>query len=94
MSNHFVLRNPNAFLRPLEFWPERWETNPELERYLVPFSKGSQACLGPDMAHCWLNLVLATVRRFRWSCTKHPKTIWQRRWVRRAHEHMNPGPVD
>ncbi|PYI22626.1 hypothetical protein BO99DRAFT_325165, partial [Aspergillus violaceofuscus CBS 115571] len=23
MSNHFVLRNPNAFLRPLEFWPER-----------------------------------------------------------------------
>ncbi|RAH49962.1 cytochrome P450 [Aspergillus brunneoviolaceus CBS 621.78] len=66
MSTHFILRNPAIVPRPMEFWPERWEANPQLERYLVPFSKGSQACLGPSMAYCWLNLVLATVlRRFR-----------------------------
>ena len=49
MSNHFVLRDENIFPNALEFIPERWmavENRRSLERYLVPFSKGSQSCLG------------------------------------------------
>ncbi|KAE8379737.1 cytochrome P450 [Aspergillus bertholletiae] len=32
-----------------------------LEKYLGPFSKGSQGCLGPNMTYAWLYLVLATL---------------------------------
>ncbi|KAF3394031.1 Trichodiene oxygenase [Penicillium rolfsii] len=49
MSNHFVLRNATIFPDPLTFHPERWlsSSSSTLSRYLVPFSKGSQGCLGP-----------------------------------------------
>lgn len=81
MSSHFILRDPAIFPDPLVFQPERWlkqsTTGSSLDRYLVPFSKGSQGCLGPkyafasilttlansdiSMAHAWLYLALATL---------------------------------
>ncbi|OOQ82392.1 putative cytochrome P450 [Penicillium brasilianum] len=67
MSNHFVLRDATIFADPLVFHPERWlSSSSTLSRYLVPFSKGSQGCLGPNMAWSWLYIGLATLlRRFR-----------------------------
>ncbi|KAB8225586.1 cytochrome P450 [Aspergillus novoparasiticus] len=72
MSSHFILRDPAIFPDPLVFQPERWlkqsAIGSNLDRYLVPFSKGSQGCLGPNMAHAWLYLALATLlQRFEFS---------------------------
>jgi cytochrome P450 len=68
MSTHFILRDEEIFPNPLGFEPQRWMTvgsSQSLERYLVPFSKGSQSCLGQNMTYCWLYLVLGTIiRRF------------------------------
>jgi cytochrome P450 len=53
MSTHFILRDEEIFPNPLEFEPQRWMTvgsSQSLERYLVPFSKGSQSCLGQKYA--------------------------------------------
>ncbi|UNI24499.1 hypothetical protein JDV02_010239 [Purpureocillium takamizusanense] len=47
-----------------EFAPERWlddDNRIELERGMLPFSKGSRACLGMNLALCELNLALAAV---------------------------------
>ncbi|KAJ5725300.1 ABC transporter [Penicillium malachiteum] len=64
MSNHFILRDPNIFPDPLMFVPERWmESSQSLEKYLVPFSKGSQGCLGFNMAYLWMNLGIARLLR-------------------------------
>ncbi|KAE8135233.1 cytochrome P450 [Aspergillus pseudotamarii] len=72
MSSHFILRDPAIFPDPLVFQPERWLKQStiglSLDRYLVPFSKGSQGCLGPNMAYAWLYLALATLlQRFEFS---------------------------
>ena len=46
MTNVDVLMNEKLFPEPREFRPERWSQNPELDRYFVPFTKGSRQCLG------------------------------------------------
>ncbi|KAJ6027459.1 benzoate 4-monooxygenase cytochrome P450 [Penicillium canescens] len=68
MSNHFILRDAEVFPDPLVFRPERWKTaTSTMNRHFVPFSKGSQGCLGHNMAYCWLYVGLATLlRRFDW----------------------------
>ncbi|OJJ75883.1 hypothetical protein ASPBRDRAFT_51587 [Aspergillus brasiliensis CBS 101740] len=74
MTIHFILRDAGIFPEPLQFLPERWLLEPEdlrkLERYLVPFSKGTMGCLGPkpklnrrSMTWAWLYLVLGTLLR-------------------------------
>ncbi|GKZ51952.1 hypothetical protein AbraIFM66951_008471 [Aspergillus brasiliensis] len=67
MTIHFILRDAGIFPEPLQFLPERWLLEPEdlrkLERYLVPFSKGTMGCLGPNMTWAWLYLVLGTLLR-------------------------------
>ncbi|OGM49318.1 putative cytochrome P450 [Aspergillus bombycis] len=75
MSNHFILRDPAIFPDPLVFQPGRWlKPSPiglNLDKYLVPFSKGSQGCLGPTMAYAWLYLALATLlRKFEFSLSE------------------------
>lgn len=50
MSLRHILHNPDIFREPLEFRPERWlKTNPDLDRinkFYVPFSRGTRNCIG------------------------------------------------
>lgn len=50
MTTFFILRDPILSPEPLQFIPGRWLLEPEdlqkLERYLVPFSKGTLGCVG------------------------------------------------
>jgi cytochrome P450 len=49
MSSWMMNRNPDNYPDPDKFDPERW-TNPEvakrLDKYFVPFSRGSRQCVG------------------------------------------------
>ena len=46
MTNFEILMNEDIFPEPRRFFPERWIKEPDLDRYFVPFGKGSRACLG------------------------------------------------
>ena len=46
MTNVHILMNSSIFPDPREFRPDRWIGKPELERFFVPFGKGSRACPG------------------------------------------------
>jgi len=46
MTNVDILMNESIFPDPKSFKPERWIGRPELERFFVPFGKGSRACAG------------------------------------------------
>ncbi|KAJ6150673.1 benzoate 4-monooxygenase cytochrome P450 [Penicillium chermesinum] len=57
--------NEEIFPEPRIFRPERW-LGPEskrLERYLVPFNRGTRSCLGMNLARAELVLILAAVFR-------------------------------
>ncbi|GFF54177.1 cytochrome P450 [Aspergillus udagawae] len=49
MSTYIILRDSKIIPEPLAFRPERWtqQGGESLNRYPMPFSRGSQACLGP-----------------------------------------------
>jgi cytochrome P450 len=69
MSTWILHTDPSIFPEPHVFKPGRWMDDDadraRLERYLVPFSKGSRACLGINLAHVEMYLTLATLfRRF------------------------------
>jgi cytochrome P450 len=66
MSSVFMHDNPTIFPQPHEFRPERWlGDGVRLEKYLVPFSRGTRACIGINLAYAEMYLTLATVfRRF------------------------------
>lgn len=42
----FVHFNPDIFPEPCSFRPERWLENPNLDNWLVAFSRGPRMCLG------------------------------------------------
>ena len=46
MINIDILMNEIIFPKSRAFIPERWINDPNLDRYLVSFGKGSRACLG------------------------------------------------
>jgi cytochrome P450 len=46
MTNVDILMNKDIYPDPEKFIPERWINNPGLDRYFVPFGKGSRMCLG------------------------------------------------
>jgi cytochrome P450 len=49
MTSVLIHQNSDIFPQPLEFIPERWldaKEKQRMERYLVPFSKGTRGCLG------------------------------------------------
>ena len=65
VGSTFVHYNADIFPDPFVFRPERWLENPDLENWLIPFSRGPRSCLGVNLA--WLELRLAfacTFRRF------------------------------
>ncbi|KAB8223502.1 cytochrome P450 [Aspergillus novoparasiticus] len=58
-----INRNPKFFPEPNEFIPERWsgEEGKKLQRWFVPFSKGSRRCIGMDFALVEMKLVVAAI---------------------------------
>ena len=63
----FVHHDPAIFPDPDVFKPERWqgEQAKELNKYLVPFSKGPRMCLGFNLGWAELRMVFAhTFRKF------------------------------
>jgi cytochrome P450 len=50
MTTHFMHLGPNLFPEPYKFDPDRWFDEStiasRLERYVLPFPKGSRACTG------------------------------------------------
>jgi cytochrome P450 len=66
MTSLLMHENPGIFPEPHEFRPDRWlqaNSKERLDRYLVPFSKGTRACLGINLAYAELYLTLAAVFR-------------------------------
>ncbi|KAF2235666.1 cytochrome P450 monooxygenase-like protein [Viridothelium virens] len=59
----FVHYNANIFPEPQAFCPERWLEEPELDTWLVAFSKGPRMCLGINLA--WAELRLGFAGFFR-----------------------------
>ncbi|KAE8319328.1 putative benzoate 4-monooxygenase cytochrome P450 [Aspergillus transmontanensis] len=57
--------NETIFPEPRVFRPERWlgPDGKRLERYLVPFNRGTRSCLGMNLACAELVLILAAVFR-------------------------------
>ncbi|TKA81274.1 hypothetical protein B0A49_00228 [Cryomyces minteri] len=69
MTTHFMHLDPELFPEPYRFDPDRWiraaERGERLEKYVVPFSKGSRACIGLHLASAELYLGIAhMIRRF------------------------------
>jgi len=58
--------NPEVFPDPESFMPKRWiDATPEMEKFLVPFSKGKRMCPGKEISVMELYIVFAAVfRRF------------------------------
>lgn len=46
MTTYDILMNEDIFPEPKSFVPERWIDHPELEKYFVPFGKGTRQCMG------------------------------------------------
>ncbi|KAI2015657.1 hypothetical protein LOY97_005520 [Ophidiomyces ophidiicola] len=61
MTNVDTLMNPKIFPDPQQFIPERWVNDPNLERYFVPFGKGSRQCMGINLAMAELYIAIAMV---------------------------------
>ncbi|KAI9701845.1 MAG: hypothetical protein M1836_001189 [Candelina mexicana] len=64
MTSVFMHQDPTIFPDPQTFRPERWmdlKERQRLDRYLVPFSKGSRQCAGINLALAEMYLTLATV---------------------------------
>ncbi len=55
--------SPSIFLSPLSFNPERWLDNPQLDKNLVPFSRGTWQCIGMNLAYAELYLTLTKLFR-------------------------------
>ncbi|KXN82241.1 Trichodiene oxygenase [Leucoagaricus sp. SymC.cos] len=65
MGQTFMHRNPDIFVNPMKFDPERWLSpqSRELDNHLVPFSKGPRMCLGINLAWCELYLIFGNLFR-------------------------------
>ncbi|KEF50879.1 uncharacterized protein A1O9_13069, partial [Exophiala aquamarina CBS 119918] len=63
MTSILVHKNSELFYEPHDFIPERWIENPQLDEYLLSFSKGSRQCAGITLAYTELRIVLATLIR-------------------------------
>lgn len=66
MSIQNLHTDPSVFPSPQAFSPERWlppNHHPEMDKYYVPFTKGSRSCLGVNLAYAELYLTTALVFR-------------------------------
>lgn len=65
VSPPLIHNNSEIFPCPGSFNPDRWlhPSSGELDKYLLPFSKGSRSCLGQNLAMAELHIFLAAVFR-------------------------------
>lgn len=66
MSSYYMHNDPDTYASPLEFLPERWlndSPGSNMNRNLVPFTRGSRACLGMHLASAELYLTIAILFR-------------------------------
>ncbi|KAF3935122.1 hypothetical protein ABW20_dc0101106 [Dactylellina cionopaga] len=67
MAIYLIHYNPELFPNPKTFDPERWLQDPAemavANKFLVPFSKGSRACIGINLAHMELYTIMAYLIR-------------------------------
>ncbi|KAJ9624370.1 hypothetical protein H2204_010823 [Knufia peltigerae] len=61
MTGLLIHHSPTYFEDPMEFRPQRWISNPSLDDFLVPFSRGTRACVGMNLAYAELYLAVAAV---------------------------------
>ncbi|OCK79494.1 cytochrome P450 [Lepidopterella palustris CBS 459.81] len=61
MTGLLIHHSPVYFEDPMHFRPERFIEDPGLDKYLVPFSRGTRQCVGINLAYAELYLALATV---------------------------------
>lgn len=69
MTSLLQHRDASKFPEPMKFDPNRWlkqSAGNRLEKYLVPFSRGTRQCLGMNLATAEIYLTIAIMfRRFR-----------------------------
>lgn len=67
MQCYTTQRDPFVYPYPENFKPERWmaqaEVTDEMKELFMPFSKGSRACLGKNLAMMELKLITAHLAR-------------------------------
>ncbi|OCT53733.1 Trichodiene oxygenase [Cladophialophora carrionii] len=61
MTGLLIHHSPTYFDDPMTFRPQRWIDDPSLESYLVPFSRGTRACVGLNLAYAELYATVGTV---------------------------------
>ncbi|KAF4547082.1 Chitin synthase D-like protein [Elsinoe fawcettii] len=67
MSISAIHLQKDIFDNPHEFRPERWlgKEGKGLDKYFLPFSRGSRGCIGQNLAYCEIHLAAAAIlRRF------------------------------
>ncbi|KAI0887003.1 cytochrome P450 [Annulohypoxylon maeteangense] len=66
-SSLYCHTNPDVFSEPEKFDPHRWDGNSsEMDKWLVPFSKGKRMCPGKEISIMELFIILAlTFRKFK-----------------------------
>ena len=88
MSTMSIHDNASIFPSPSNFQPERWlqPNAAELQKYLVPFCRGTRACVGMNLAYAEIFITVAVLfRRFDFG-------LWRtgREDVEVAHEYHIP----
>lgn len=63
MTGMLIHQDASIFPEPLLFKPDRWLDNPGLEKYLVPFSRGTRQCIGINLAYAEIYITLAVIFR-------------------------------
>ena len=61
MTSVLLHDDASHFPNPRTFNPDRFIENPQLKKHLVPFSRGSRACVGLNLAYAELYLTLAAM---------------------------------
>jgi cytochrome P450 len=61
MTGLLIHHSPTYFEDPMTFWPQRWLEDKSLDKYFVPFSRGTRSCVGINLAYAELYLTIATV---------------------------------
>ena len=63
MTSVMIHHDESIFPDSRKFSPERWIEQPNLDKYLLSFSKGTRVCVGINLAYAELYLALAKIFR-------------------------------